>query len=458
LVPEVADVVAWAEGLGARPGQRFLIGPDGRPDLRVNACLASPKWRNLRERTRRDYTYSVGLWLNYLVPLQVNWWEASSDVAEEFMFWRMSDPSNPDRVQSNTFVRDLAGLTKFYRWMGRFGVVDPFEEITRPRAVRSEDVKWLDPGGYRRWRDLGIRGGDLSGRVDRWWRGRNEQRDVAFCDGLYGTGLRVSEWASVVLPELPEYDRARGYYTCELADACAKGGYGHAYWMPRAVLKAALSYIEGARAAAVRRARAAGRYERLAGAQVVVATFGRREVAWEGPDGGTERRRWNDVDPTTRSRLLWRRAEGLEPVALWLNEDGLPREGHGWEHTFEVANKRIAGLGLEDFVCTAHMLRHSFALKWYSIGKLVNSARLGHLSEAETRDFREQFGDSWHLVATMLGHRQVETTKNVYLEPFRQLDVQVLLAHADGFPIEAFMAAAFAEHPRVRTDPLAGAR
>ncbi|MBC7304353.1 MAG: site-specific integrase, partial [Nocardia sp.] len=71
------------------------------------------------------------------------------------------------------------------------------------------------------------------------------------------------------------------------------------------------------------------------------------------------------------------------------------------------------------------------------------------------RDFREQFGDTWHLVQTMLGHRSVETTKNVYLEPFRSLDVELLLAHAEGFPISKFMAEVFASHPRVRTDPLA---
>jgi hypothetical protein len=74
------------------------------------------------------------------------------------------------------------------------------------------------------------------------------------------------------------------------------------------------------------------------------------------------------------------------------------------------------------------------------------------------RDFREQFGDHWHLVQTMLGHRRVETTKEVYLEPFRNLQVELLLAHADGFPVERFMADAFAGHPRVRTDPLAVAR
>ncbi|MFL5342549.1 MAG: site-specific integrase, partial [Gemmataceae bacterium] len=130
-------------------------------------------------------------------------------------------------------------------------------------------------------------------------------------------------------------------------------------------------------------------------------------------------------------------------------------DAHGWQHTFTGANARIAALGLQDFSATAHMMRHSFALKWFSIGKLVNASRLAHLDEEEVKDFREQFGNSWHLVQTMLGHRRVETTKNVYLEPFRKLDVELLLAHAAGFPVIQFMAEAFASHPQVRTDPMA---
>jgi hypothetical protein len=70
------------------------------------------------------------------------------------------------------------------------------------------------------------------------------------------------------------------------------------------------------------------------------------------------------------------------------------------------------------------------------------------LSAQEAQDFRAQFGDTWHLVQTMLGHARVETTKNVYLEPFRQLDVEILLAHAEGFPVAEFMAQAFPSTPR----------
>jgi hypothetical protein len=225
-------------------------------------------------------------------------------------------------------------------------------------------------------------------------------------------------------------------------------------------MKGVMSYLEGARAAAVRRAQASNRYTAVEGRRLVLAsegTGGTATVVLEA-EGGTEKRAWNEIGPQTRLRLLRRTPQGLEPVALWLNEDGLARDGRGWEHTFVVANQRIKTLGLRNLSCTAHMLRHSLALKWYAIGKLVYSARLGHLTDDERRDFREQFGGTWDLVQTMLGHRRVETTRNVYLEPFRTLEVETLLAHADRFPIEVLLAEVLAGHPRVRTDPLAALR
>lgn len=129
---------------------------------------------------------------------------------------------------------------------------------------------------------------------------------------------------------------------------------------------------------------------------------------------GSGTRSWNLLTPAVRRTLFRSTPQGLEPLQLWLNENGLPRDPHGWHGTFATANARVRQLGLTDFTVTAHMLRHSFALRWFAVGKLASASRLERLSEEEARDFRAQFGDTWHLVQTMLGHRRVETTKNVY--------------------------------------------
>ena len=57
-------------------------------------------------------------------------------------------------------------MNKFYKFMGKRGIVNPFSDIEAPRARRQENAKWLDPDGYTRWRDLGVRGLDLSGRPE----------------------------------------------------------------------------------------------------------------------------------------------------------------------------------------------------------------------------------------------------------------------------------------------------
>lgn len=443
--------------VGGRDGGRFLLGPNGFPDLRVNAFLNSPRMRNLSENTNRDYTYSLALWLNFLESRKTQWFNASTDDAEEFEFWRLTDPANESIVGTSTFAKDVAACKKFYRWAAsRYSDVgDIFSEVAFPRAKRDAGVKWLDPKAIARWRDIGLLGRDLSGRRDPSWRGRNEQRDSAFVDGLFGTGLRLTEWGSVVLPELPSLTPGRGFYTCRLADACAKGGYGHPYWMPQGVLQAVRAYVEGPRARAVREAQSARRYESVVGCQLVQDDDRDGHVLLLADDGETNRRSWNLITPSQRRNAFRKSPDGLEPLALWLNEDGLPRDPHGWHHTCEGANRRIKALGLTNFRCTPHMHRHSFALKWFAIGKLVYSAKLGHLTDDEAKDFRTQFGDTWHLVQTMLGHASVETTKNVYLEPFRSLDVEVLLNHANDFPIADFLTQAFREHPNVSSDPLA---
>ena len=253
-----------------------------------------------------------------------------------------------------------------------------------PAGARRNRVKWLDPAGYRRWRDLGLAGMTVDGRPDPAFRGRNEQRDCAFADGLYGSGLRLSEWASVVLPELPGDDPGRGYSTCRLADACAKNGYGHVYWLPRHALVDVLNYVEGARARIVRAAQRAGRYDVVDEKELVLHSTNREVV--QRHSGGTQRKvSLNILDPARRRKLYRMTKQGLEPLALWLNEDGSPRPAHSWEHTFQDANRRIARLGLTNFTATPHMLRHSCALRWYAIGRLAYEKRFAHLTEEEAK-------------------------------------------------------------------------
>ncbi len=439
-------------------GLPFLIGPDGRVDPRLNAFFCSPRMRSKSPYTWKKYAQSMAMWLNFLLAMGRTWDEATVDDAEAFKEWRITERRNPSRVEASTFVANLAALRSFYRWASpRFGVSDPVtaqdDFDLAPRGARRQNVKWFDPAGYRRWRDLGLRGMGVDGRPDQGFRGRNEHRDSAFADGLYGTGLRLTEWASVVLPEIPDDDPNKGYSTCRLSDACAKGGYGHTYWIPRHALVGVLDYVEGSRARVVRDAQSEGRYEAVDQKRLVLSWTDRHLIV-EDNDGSQRKVALNVLNPQRRHELYFKTKSGLEPLSLWLNENGLPREAHGWQHTFQDANQRIVTLGLENFSATPHMLRHSCALRWYAIGRLAYERRLAHLSDDETKDFRQQFGDTWDLVATYLGHRNPETTKRYYLEPFRALDVELLLQHAKDAAVESFLADYLADHTLVRSDPL----
>src|SRR5260370_41864130 len=78
---------------GTREGQRFLIGPDGRPDQYVNEFLSSLARRTRGEHTSRKYAYSLAIWLNFLQVRQParSWYEADSTDVEDLQFWRLTD-------------------------------------------------------------------------------------------------------------------------------------------------------------------------------------------------------------------------------------------------------------------------------------------------------------------------------------------------------------------------------
>src|SRR5688572_12742625 len=64
--PDVLAAVDGLEGRGRRDQLPFLISPSGLPDLRVNDFFTSSRMRRCSPLTWRKYSYSLGLWLNFL--------------------------------------------------------------------------------------------------------------------------------------------------------------------------------------------------------------------------------------------------------------------------------------------------------------------------------------------------------------------------------------------------------
>jgi integrase len=243
---------------------------------------------------------------------------------------------------------------------------------------------------------------------------------------LFACARCGSGTASVLDVELSSPGSER-YPKAWLAAACVKGGRGgRLYRIPRRALAAVGAYldpVEGSRIEVVRRAQRAGRYDRLSEVRVVTGYNARsRVLSVLGPSGSVPIS--VDVVGPDERRLLFRRtAQGLEPLALWLAANGLPKKVHGWEDTFTDANRRVAkawagatGGGRDaDAECPLwarpHMARHSFALKWFSILSVVWDRRLDGFTDEEMKDLREQFGDIWYQLATLLGHADPATTR-----------------------------------------------
>lgn len=328
----------------------------------MNSWFDTDDVRGLAPTTWKKYAYSLLVWLSFLWAYGQPWDDVELTAEEAFRTWRTLDESNPRPVESGTYGDDLTVIRLFYLWAASaYQVPNPIrtrstrgkrrdgtqaeKRVTAPKATRDRDVKWFDTAGFERYRDCGLLGLTLEGDEDLGWRGRNGQRNAAFADLLYGTALRLEEGGSLLLVELPPDDPSRGFYTCHMAEKCAKGDGARRYWMSRKALLPVLGYCEGARATAVRRARAAGRYEQIAGARLLTRMLPDRRVRLVTQDGLVSEVPLDSVTPLERRRLLRETPQGLEPVALWLNEDGLPRDPNGWEPVFTEANKRLRGLG-----------------------------------------------------------------------------------------------------------------
>ena len=464
------EVHARAAANGARHGTPVLIGPGGWPDPRVNLFFRTGPMAEARPGTWRRYAYALVVWLDYLHVVGRGWVEATASDVEAFKEWRLTSLDNAGRVQPTSFDTDRSALNSFYSWAGqRYGVANPVatagvgrrrsvpprEEALRRRSVGRDplrpagstrrQVKWMLRSAFEQWRNIGLCGYGFDGLRQTGWRGINEDRDAAFVDGLYGTGLRLAEWASVLDVEIPTPGAAR-FAPAHLSAACLKGGKtGRTYRIPRSVLHAVAAYTdptEGSRTEVVRRAQRAGRYQQLPGMRVVTGYRAHsRRLLIEGP-GGPVPVSLDVLGPDERRRLFRRTPDGLAPLWLWLAPNGLPKKPYGWEDTFDHANHRIArvwaktvGDGKDADECPLwarpHMLRHSFCLKWYSILSAVWRTRVTGLSEEETRDLRDQLGDIWYQLAALMGHAHPMTTRDIYLEPFAGLEIDYLMALLD---------------------------
>ena len=233
---------------------------------------------------------------------------------------------------------------------------------------------------------MGLRGYGMDNQQDSSWRGRNASRNWAFADTLWSSGLRLSEAAALLSREVPAESPGNSFSRGHVAVPAATGT-DRDFWISAEALRAIDAYRASERAAAVHRARRQGRYDDLRDITVVSPEL-------VSPD---------QLSVGDRRRLFIEGDGGLEPASLWLTDSGTPMNQVSWEQVFVAANARCASVGVEVH-CHPHMLRHSFAFR-------IIAARLA------SQGLR--LGDPFMLVQTLLGHRSLRTTLQIY----RDLDV-----------------------------------
>ena len=289
-----ADLGDREQALGIRPGQPFLLPPDGTPDAAVLRYMNGVTFKRLAPNSQLAYAYDLRVHLSYLTSQGVDWRNATEDDLLGYAAWRMQSDENPRRVTATKFSRELASCRRFYEWQRRRGVIDqsPVEVVQarlpdgrhveriplRPRGTRVGPLNWWTTSEFREWCRVGLRGNTRR----KTSRNRNVARSIAFAETLWATGLRLREAGSLLLPELPRVQRE--YQRGRLAAAVAKTS-GRDYWISRDALAAIRAYKISGRDAAVRRARAAGRYDDIPGVMILQSVNSRRQLIYTNERG-----------------------------------------------------------------------------------------------------------------------------------------------------------------------------
>jgi hypothetical protein len=467
----LGDVAERARRNGARQGTPVVVHTVGRVDARVNAFFRSGAMAVARPTTWRRYAFALVVWLNFLDALDRTWDNATGTDVEAFKEWRLTDGRNGARVAPTSFDTDRAALNSFYRWANlRYGVANPVPSATvarggrrvggdggwgaglrvpgrdglRPAQARRRQVKWMLRPAFEQWRDIGLRGYAFDGLRQPGWRGvaRLKTATPRSSTACMGQGFGSPS------------GRACSMLSCRRLTVAGSGDRGSRRRAPRAATPAAST---GSRVACSPhspatwtrsrdrgdwrsgRAQAAGRYETLRGVRIVTAYHPRARTLSVLESPGTVGVSVDVLGPHERRRLFRCTETGLEPLWVWLGPDGMPKQPQGWEDTFAAANARVAAAweaaggkaGECPLWARPHMCRHSFCLKWFSILSVVWEQRVDGFTESEIKDLRYQFGDIWLQLATLMGHVDPATTRDIYLEPFTSLRVDYLMSLLD---------------------------
>ena len=431
-------VAAVAARAGLRDGRPFVLGADGSYDLALNRFFRElDGWGVRAPNSIAAYARDITVFCRFLHESRggKSIWAADGADLRAYKQVRLRTPGSV-QVSVATWRRSIAALNKWVAWALSEELIaaEPFRyrdatvwTSQGPRHVRVNTETEPDPGpapvrfvsftDYLAWRDVGLRGRLPDGRVDPSWRGQQDERNAAFADLLVSTGMRLSEAAALLVPELPALptDRRAKLSGIHLGPAVTKRSRSRVVFPSLRCLRALHHYTQIERDELVTRVRAAGGYR---------TDDGTVPVGWAGLLGltlakGGPSLSYDKLDPATRARLMRVAPDGepTGPLALWLGSDGTPVDPSTWQSVFARANARCERLDL-DVRISPHVLRHVFAV--HMLGLLLRQTVVA-LGEGPTQHYtsaavkRLLVGNPMRTLQRLLGHAS-ETTVYVYLD------------------------------------------
>ncbi|WP_202535034.1 MULTISPECIES: integrase [unclassified Streptomyces] len=434
--------------MGLWPGDPVFVRPDFRVDPDLLDFVMSRDFRSLARSTKDDYATDIRLLLDWLWERGLAWWQASESDLDAYREFRCKSPLNPQRIGGAKWNREAAAFTRLFKW-GRLNPlpVDASRREDRSADARKRNVRWLTPRTWRLWMDLGLRGLRLDGSRIPEWVGRTELRNTAFTQLELSSGLRRQEGGGLLTFELPTQRLQRGLFCHGTVPwALTRSKKTRVFYARADALRQVDAYRESERSWAIAQAQRKGRYDDLPFRLVKGVSRGLDPVVTWADQGGVEgSRKLGALDWRERQWLFTEGPEGPEPLWLWLTEEGMPMLPDRWNAVFRQANLRCEEQLLtaqERAVprhlrtaeargrvpwATPHMTRHSFSLFMLVVLNDLVDRKFG-LTAAERKDFALLYGDPWMLVCELLGHSDVETTKEHYLSPVRHMRLETLLA------------------------------
>lgn len=415
--------------------------PDGMP------LLLDDQWRPVEpwmtyfrvvggatgKSTVRNYGYDAFRFASFLEKRGTDVVEATADDIVAYRESRLAHAQRP--VSPATWQREVVVIRGIYSLLKQTGAIsrEPWITIGRSSALRrpwhsEPDIRPLTREQWVAFRDVGLRGLLPSGEMDPSWRGRSSLRSMAGAEVAVTTGMRVSEFSTLLDAELPA---AAGVGASILLEACAKYQKRRRVSVPVSTLRTVDLYRQTERRAIVRRS-AASLWARRNELFIVDELDAAAGVVRGRLDGRPSRWRLHLLPPHLRRIAVSEREHGLEALGLFLGRGGLPISLRAWHATFETASQRAIDLAPERLGgrrarVTPHDLRHTFAvvtLKALTELALAREAdrRAGSLGPAT---LSEHISINPRLtVQRLLGHSNPATTM-IYLRYIEDTDALI---------------------------------